>query len=426
MKNPSPWVFLLASVVFLGGCATYTDQTAEMRSAFRAHHFPESIEKLKKAGIEAEGRSRLLYGMEKGMILDRMGNRSESRKTFLQADRVVDELYTVSIANTAATFLVNESMSDYAGEDYEVVALHTMLALSYLEDKLYDDAHVEAKKINNRLHTISAERGDDHNGYKEDAFARYLSGMIFEAQGEWDDAFIDYRQALALFEQKEYKKFYFGGAPKSLVEALSSLAIRRNRPEIFSSLQTRYPKWVVASPPPETGEVAVIHESGVISVKKAKEFVLPLGGQIIRFSFPYIDERSVYPSYNTGVEFQGRFIQGDNVADMNALAHYSLEERRLRLIAKSAARLIAKAALTEQAYKNFGPLGGIAANVYSVVSETADTRGWTLLPEAFYVTRLRLPVGKQTIQVKNEGRINQMLVVDVKKNQLQVFRDYVH
>ena len=42
------------------------------------------------------------------------------------------------------------------------------------------------------------------------------------------------------------------------------------------------------------------------------------------------------------------------------------------MMVKESARLIAKGQLTEQAYKNFGILGGIAANVYSAVSETAS------------------------------------------------------
>lgn len=415
------WLFLVS------GCATYTDETAQMRLDFRSRNFTGAMEKLKKAGIASEGRSRLLYLMEKAMILDRQGNRADARKALLEADKVVDELYTTSISNTAATLVVNESMSDYSGEDYEVVAIHTMLALSFLEDKQYEEARVEAKKINNRLHTIATDRGSDKNAYKEDAFARYLSGMIFEALGDTDDALIDYRRALELFEDPAYKSFYFGGPPRALVEGLASLAARKDRPEVVTKLRGRYPQWVTAPQTSDSdmGEVAVVHETGFIAVKVAKEFALPIAGQIVRFSFPYIDQRSSYPSSMTGVEFQGHFVQADNVADLTSLAHYSLEDKRLRLVVKNGARLLAKGQITDQAYQHLGLLGGIAANVYSVVTETADTRGWTLLPEALYITRLRLPVGKHTIQVKNEGRVNQVMSVDVKKGQLQLLRDCV-
>ena len=50
--------------------------------------------------------------------------------------------------------------------------------------------------------------------------------------------------------------------------------------------------------------------------------------------------------------------------------------------------------LTQGHQRAFGLLAGVAANVYSAVTETADTRGWTLLPPAFYVTRARVARGK--------------------------------
>ena len=79
------------------------------------------------------------------MILDRLDEREQSRQE-LDADKLVDVLYTESISKQAASFLVNDSVTDYAGEDYEKVAIHTMLALSFIEDDDYSSARVEAKK----------------------------------------------------------------------------------------------------------------------------------------------------------------------------------------------------------------------------------------------------------------------------------------
>src|SRR5690606_6976497 len=103
-----------------------------------------------------------------------------------------DELYTVSISRTAASFIVSESSTDYEGEDYERVAIHTQLALSFLGDKDLAAARVEARKINLKLEEINQKYDDHKNRYAEDAFARYLAGTIYEARGEIDDAIIDY------------------------------------------------------------------------------------------------------------------------------------------------------------------------------------------------------------------------------------------
>lgn len=52
-------------------------------------------------------------------------------KLGLKRSRKADELYTVSITKEIATYLYNESAQDYPGEDYERVAVHGLMALSF-------------------------------------------------------------------------------------------------------------------------------------------------------------------------------------------------------------------------------------------------------------------------------------------------------
>ena len=94
------------------------------------------------------------------------------------------------------------------------------------------------------------------------------------------------------------------------------------------------------------------------------------------------------------------------------------------MVAKSMARLLAKGQLTEQARQNFGILGAIGANVYSAVTETADTRGWTLLPEGYLVTRQRLNVGTHKIKIHTNGMVNKINTVNLKKDQVVIFRSF--
>ncbi|MGC5189060.1 hypothetical protein ACPXBB_26030, partial [Escherichia coli] len=79
----------------------------------------------------------------------------------IDADKIADELYTTSITRTAASFVVSDASTDYSGEDYEKVAIHTELALSFLATKDLDGARVEARKINNKLAEINSKY-DDH------------------------------------------------------------------------------------------------------------------------------------------------------------------------------------------------------------------------------------------------------------------------
>ncbi|TWW09227.1 hypothetical protein E3A20_16420 [Planctomyces bekefii] len=173
------------------------------------------------------------------------------------------------------------------------------------------------------------------------------------------------------------------------------------------------------------GDVVVIHELGHIATKSTEEFVFPFGRQVIRFSFPVI--RKHYNSYmgQTGLTDtkNGGFYPADNVQNMDEIARTTLEDRRGRLLAKESARLLAKGQLTEQAYQNFGPLGGLAANIYSAVTETADTRSWTLLPEAYFVTRTHFAPGSHTVKSSTGGRIGKITTIQVDKGKLLLLRD---
>jgi len=409
------------------GCASYTDETREIRSLYKNNQYSTALAQLEKSSIKDESRNRLLYHLEKAMILDRMGEAVKARKLLIQADKIADQLYTTSISKTAASFLVNDAMTDYEGEDYERVAIHTELALSYIGTGDLANARVEARKINSKLAEINQAYDNHKNHYAEDAFARYLSGAIYEARGEWDDAIIDYGKALSLY-RGSYSKFVTDGVPDELVEADYRLLVKRHRSDRAAELEKQFPKQVQQAKKDlagDKGDIVVVHELGHIATKSAGEFIFPFGRQLIRFSFPVI--RKTYHDYfgATGVidVKTGRFTAANNVQDMDAIARSCLDDRRLRLIAKQSARLIAKGQITEQAYKHFGPIGGIAANIFSVVTETADTRSWTLLPEAYFITRVRLPVGKHQIKIESGGRIDRIVTVDVKKGKVQILRD---
>jgi uncharacterized protein len=151
---------------------------------------------------------------------------------------------------------------------------------------------------------------------------------------------------------------------------------------------------------------------------------LPLGGQIVRFSFPVISKRSLVEFGRTGVEIESdRFVPAQNVQDLNAIAYTTLDDKRLRLIAKQTVRLLAKARANRFAEEQFGPLGGLAANIVNAVTETADTRSWTMLPEGYYVTRVDLKPGTYSIKLYNSSRMSEARSVQIAPGKLLLLRD---
>ncbi len=424
------WSGAALLLLLLPGCASYTEETSEIRSLYKGDSYREALTKLDASEIKDEDKNRLLYRLEKAMILDRLHEGDKSRKLLLEADKIADDLYTTSVARTAASFLVNDAAADYAGEDYERVAIHTQLALSFIGDRNLGAARVEALKINNKLQELNQKYEDNKNQYGEDAFARYLAGVIYEAKGETDDAIIDYTKAVDLY-RGDFAKFVQGGVPDGLVKALYKSLVKRKRTDRLPKLEKDFPKVTAEAKAElkdddEYGQVIVVHELGQVAIKTTGEFFFGFGKQLVRFSFPTIKKRTSSYWGKIGItdDKTGKHFGADNVSDMDEIARVTLDDRRLRLIAKQSARLLAKGQLTEQAYKNFGVIGGLAANVFTVVTETADTRSWTLLPESYFISRARLKPGTHNLKFETGGKLGDIEKVDLKAGQVLLFRTF--
>ncbi|MGE0172866.1 MAG: COG3014 family protein [Oligoflexales bacterium] len=417
-------IVLLATIgMFTVTCASYTDETKEIRYAYRAESYDSALSKIEESDIKEQDRNRLLYLLEKSMVLDRMGKREASRKELLNADKTAEKLYRTSLAGDVASFLYNDSTTDYAGEDYEKVAIHTMLALSFLDDNQLSNATVEARRINTLLNEINSFYEENKNRYAEDAFARYLAAMIYEQKNETDNAIVDYKAALALYETS-YSRNFATPVPDQLVQSLYDLLLKRGRTAEAKKLAERFDDSIKKTQSSDFGELVVIHEVDTISVKTNEEFVLPISNQVVRFSFPVIRSKSKSYYGRTGIADGEKFHSGELVQFMDEIASGTLQDKRLRMMAKQGARLLLKGQITRQANENFGVLGWLAGNIYGAVTETADTRGWTLLPSAFYVTRERLKPGNHSLKIYTNGKLSQVRSYKVEKDKITFVRDF--
>ncbi len=412
---------LLSLALGLTACASYTDELKEMNAAYRLGNYSAALQAFEKSGIKEQARNRMLYLLEKGTLEDRLGERESARKLWLKADAVADELFTKSMSKEALSYIYNDGAQAYSGEDFEKVAIHTMLAHSFLGDKILDSARVEAAKINTRLSEINGFYEDNKNKYRDDAYARYLSGMVFESLGEWDSAIVDYKAALKVY-QSDYIKNFGTSAPNDLVKSLYRLLVLRDRKDEARVLLQDNKNLNLAKDDGKAS-IIVLHEVGVINEKRQEDFVVPWGSSVLRFSFPVI-RRESFARRSTGIRLnQGSFQAGELAQDFNAIAYVNLEDRRLRMIAKGMARIILKNQVTQKAEKELGAIGWLAGNIYGAVTETADTRQWTTLPAAIYVTRLNVEAGSYDVEISNNGKIKDIQKISVKKGEVKILRD---
>ncbi|MDD3806673.1 MAG: hypothetical protein PHE86_01380, partial [Candidatus Marinimicrobia bacterium] len=99
-------------------------------------------------------KDRVLYFLNMGMLHHFAGNYSESNVMLTQAERGIEELYTVSVSKLASSFLLNDNALDYSGEDYEDIYLNVFKALNYAHLGETDASFVELNRMHHKLQQL--------------------------------------------------------------------------------------------------------------------------------------------------------------------------------------------------------------------------------------------------------------------------------
>ena len=389
-------------------------------------------------------KNNLLYFIDCGILSHLSGNYADSNLFFEKAKSTAQEYFTKSITTEASTFLINDTMRPYYGEDFEHALIHVFSALNYISSGQEEEALVEARQVDHFLNTLQTNYGYK-NVYKEDAFARYLAGMLYENHDEINDAFISYRKALDAYEA--YQKSYSVAPPKQLIEDVIRTAQRLGFHDEIIEIEK---KWKVPNEnskkiSPSDGELVVIHYNGFSPVKVDDIFEISFGkgwayvgqvtakgkeaGQVkqasaiarsisadeqIRIAFPkYVPvEYKIQNAEITVDNLNKEFGPGELVQDIGKIAETDLQDRINRIRAKAIARAAVRYALSKQiiqkATSNQGKEGRnlvnlitkAALNTISTVIEHADTRSWRLLPDKIFMHRVILPEGIHSIQMK--------------------------
>ena len=116
------------------------------------------------------------------------------------------------------------------------------------------------------------------------------------------------------------------------------------------------------------------------------------------------------------------------VADLDAYARAALKDDQPELVAKTliraAAKQVAAGALSHEAKKRGGDLLGLAGNLVTstaaTLSEIADTRAWTMLPDHIEATLIDLPAGTYTLDLDTRSASLALGTVTVSAGRLVV------
>lgn len=396
---PGAAAFLAA----LAGCATFSD-TIQSTERSLAQQQPQlalvEYEKLKPSGAD-----RVLYLMNKGMLLRMVGDYEHSTRALEEAKKLIEDLRAVSVREQALSIAVNDAARSFIGDDFEQVMVHAYLALNYLEQQRVDAARVEALQSDVLLREIA--QGSSNSPYVEDAFTRYLTGIVYEDEREWSDAMIAYRKA---YEAYQGQLDRFGVAlPETLKHDLIRLADRMGLAQEAERYRESFGirDTLSATALADQGEIILTVHAGLAPAKREQAITVlnPNTGRLLRVALPQYRSRG-QPFAYARVSVNTQSATTSRVVSVDAIAVKSLESRMPAITARAIARMILKDSVAKAAAGDGSgsqAMLGAAVNIAALFTERADTRSWFTLPGEIHLARISLPPGDYRGRIEFHG-----------------------
>jgi hypothetical protein len=411
-----PVIVLVLVSLLLAGCARSINYQA-LGGYMAGGDCEAALGFLKEKGKSYGKNQRLIYLMDVASVALYCEEHELSNQYLHEAEDLADDLWTKSITRETAAFLLNDYTRPYAGEDYERAFLNVYSALNYVLVDDYEEALVECRRLNNRLVEINDKYEEKKNAYKEDAFGRYLSGLIYEAEDmgsleNIDSALIDYRKALDAY--RDYEEHYHTSLPRVFVEDYLRIAEAAGwLDEARQSLGYEGDvQWLSHGEARSLGRIVLIHLNGTAPVKTEDKIIVPTGSGPVAVAFPRYEVRTPLCRESelvvTSAEGEVR-SPAELVEDVTGIAVQNLQDRMGRIMLKTAARVAAKqvaihAAAGAAGDRDTEQLVKVVLNLVNVLVERADTRSWRTLPAEIYLARVFVPEGTHTLRADFCGR----------------------
>ncbi len=438
--------FILLSLI-LSSCAISFTHYREVKEFISREDYLSAAKQVAEMYQTEYGeKNSLLFFLDLGILYHLADEFDKSNRYFSMAEQRADELYTKSVSKEAASFLTSDNAKPYEGENFEKVLINLFMALNYILMGKTEDAIVEARKVNHKLELYNREYGNKLT-YRDDAFVRYIMGMLYENNNEINDAFISYRKALYIY--RYYQKTYGTSIPEGLFSDCLRTGSALGFTDLLEEIKKDFPGQVAdENIEPDDGEIVLIHLNGLAPYKIEKRLQVAFGNGIayartaevssdeqgdvnkaldiagsiaadinISVAFPeYKVRQPVVVMSTLGLENRTGEVKTTVSENITAIALRDLEDRLGRIMAKTIARAAVKYAIAyaageaaeNAAKKRMGGEGGavvgwLAKKAFSATAsatENADRRAWEILPAEFRIARMRIKPGIYSLIVK--------------------------
>jgi hypothetical protein len=430
---------LIVCVLWVGGCATYSDKLSKTHNAADRGDYEAGIRALNDL-LKVEGPEQLpdqwtankpLVALERAMLLQAQGQYEWSARDLSAAETELEFLdLSQDPVGSIGKYVYSDSARVYKVPPAERLALNALNMLNYLAMGDLQGAGVEARRF-----TIAREYVEslakNNNKASPGAFGSYVAGFIFEKLGEPDRALRYYEETLGAGKLQALREpvLRLSGQARYKGAKLKEYLRELEKGSAAKDIQP-------ASGEPD-GEILVILGLGRVPYKIPER--MPIGAAIgyagtavtgnpdilahSIFKFVVYPELTTPDNQVTGaaVRLNGQDLPSELLTDLGAEIAREYETIKPKIIGAALTRMIARAAAAEGARyvarKKEGQTTGFLAALFTEAALTAldkpDTRSWTLLPARMYVSRARVRPGWHEVRVELLGKAPQTRAMDV-------------
>jgi len=409
---------LLSGMFVLQGCSHYSQKTAGLRDKLKSGRPDLALREFETQSHDSS--DKVLTHLHKGMLKRMTGAYSKSNKDFEVAKKEMADLYTTSITKSVGSAVVNDTVRDYSGDRFEQVLLHSYMALNYISIGKLDSARVEMLQADVKMR----EWGETP---LEDPFVRYLSGIIFEALGEYDQAVVSYRKAVKVYQSTISEHGL--PVPNQLKKDFLRVLAREGMREELRQYESKFRMKHDGSSEKGKGFVIAVLDNGLGPIKSQHTIYTwaPAIGKRLKIALPTYSGRAK-STRAARVVINDVSYDFDTVENIDGMARKALEKEMPSITLRALARMVVKEKAAQEAEKRGGGLMGLAFKIGGMVSEVADTRSWSSLPQEIQLVRIPLAPGNYNARIEIMGRggvIDSMNhTVSVKKNRLTFVSDH--
>jgi uncharacterized protein len=436
---------LFVGLLLTTGCGTLWTSKSQYQGAeqmLAAGDFAKAKKQIENSQfIHYHGKDKALYHLDLGLLQHYLQEYEASNRSLQIAEDAMDDAFVRSVTRGATSLLLNDNVLTYAGEDYENIYVNIFKALNYLALDEFDHAFVEIRRIDEKLKVLESrywkvakkyEEASEmdipfrvgKNKFQNSAFGRWLSLLIYRADGQLDEAAIDLKKIKRA--QSLHPSLYSFRAP----DLSTALTPATNGTTKVSFLG------LVGQSPEKRANTYWIHTQanqliiGTSQEKRAGGQSFPKLNNIywegiepgftFKFQLPYLYKRGTKVK-SIGIKVDGErgpwLSQIESIENV-AAATFKIQKPLIYL--KTVSRTITKGIAAMQAQKaaeaewgeSSGLLAGLLAGFGVSVTENADLRISRFFPARASIAEMDLAPGPHRIEFEYYSASGILLYTD--------------